>query len=1075
MKNYKLINNLTGWIIFIAASTVYILTSEPTASFWDCGEYIATAYKFQVGHPPGAPMFQLMGRFFSLFAFNDVTQVARMVNTMSALASGFTILFLFWSITMLAKKIVLKAGEMTDAKMYAIIGSGIVGAMAYAFSDSFWFSAVEGEVYATSSFFTAIVFWAILKWDENAEDSRSIRWVILIAYLMGLSIGVHLLNLLAIPAITFVFYFRKKTMSWKGFFIASALGLLILVLVMYVIIPQTVDLFAKAELLFVNGMGLPFNSGTVFLGLLIILLLAVGLRYTLRQTSQLKIILIILAVLFEIIVMSASTSFMNFMGRLIITGGFIAFFFLMRNKMQVINTVILCVTFLFIGYSSFFILIIRSNTKTPINENAPKNAIALLSYLNREQYGDWPLFYGQYYNAPLDSKEPYSDGSPVYSRDDEQGKYIITYDRKNTIPNYDSRFCTIFPRMWSSDESLDHPAQYKSWANIKGKKVTYTDPQSGESVTDTVPTFWENLKFLANYQVGHMYLRYFMWNFVGKQNDIQNTDGNAIEGNWYSGINFIDERLGPQDDIPSNLSGNKGMNKFYFLPLILGFLGFYYHLNKHTNDSLVVMLLFFMTGFAILLYLNQYPNQPRERDYAYAASFYAFAIWIGLGVLAICDWLSKKINPKMVAVAVTVVCFFAVPFIMAKEGWDDHDRSGRYTCVDFASDYLNSCAPNAILFTNGDNDTFPLWYAQEVEGIRTDVRVCNLSLLSTDWYIDQMKRKAYDSDAIPFGLTWDKYKEGSLEYVYFIPSDQIKGYVDLKQLMDFIASDDPNTKFESQVGPIEYFPTKNLRVPVDSATVVNNGTVPIEKADSIVPAIEWTLNRYGVQKSSLMILDLLANNNWKRPIYFASTSGPSTYLGLNSYLQLEGLAYRLVPVKTKSTSGEVGCVNTTVMYDNMMNKFKWGNFNDTSLYFDETVVGMAMSLRLSFTRLANALSEEGKKDSAIKVLDKCQEIFPEKNASYNYYELLVAESFYKAGDTAKANLILTHMTDNYEADLKYYFSFKGSKAGTVDFHKQQALGIMQKIAMIALEYEQEELSARAKKIFEEYYAIYEPA
>ncbi|MFH0866934.1 MAG: DUF2723 domain-containing protein [Bacteroidota bacterium] len=1074
MKNYKLINNITGWIIFIAASTVYILTSEPTASFWDCGEYIATAYKFQVGHPPGAPMFQLMGRFFSLFAFDDVTQVARMVNAMSALASGFTILFLFWSITMLAKKIVLKNGEMTEGKMLAIIGSGIVGAMAYTFSDSFWFSAVEGEVYATSSFFTAIVFWAILKWDENAEDSRSIRWVILIAYLMGLSIGVHLLNLVAIPAIVFVFYFRKKTMSWKGFFIASAIGLLILILVMYIIIPQTVDLFAKAELLFVNGLGLPFNSGTVFLGLIIILLLTVGLRYTLKQSSQLKIILIIVAVLFEIIVMSASTSFVNFMGRLIITGAIIGFFIMMRSKIQVINTVILCVTFLFIGYSSFFILIIRSNAKTPINENAPKNAIALLSYLNREQYGDWPLLYGQYYNAPTNPSSDWEDGNPVYARDDKEGKYIVLDERKHSIPTYDKEFCTLFPRMWSSDESLDHPESYKSWANIKGTPVSYSDPETQKTEIIYKPTFWENIKFLFTYQIGHMYLRYFMWNFAGRQNDIQNTDGNAVEGNWYSGIGFVDKRLGPQEGIPGNLSDNKGMNKFYFLPLILGFLGFYYHLNRHTNHSLVVMLLFFMTGFAILFYLNQYPNQPRERDYAYAASFYAFAIWIGLGVFALCDWLSKKVNPKMAAFAVTLVCFFAVPFIMAKEGWDDHDRSGRYTCVDFASCYLNSCAPNAILFTNGDNDTFPLWYAQEVEGIRTDVRVCNLSLLNTDWYIDQMKRKAYDSDAVPFGLTWDKYREGSLDYVYFIENDNLKGqYFDLKELMDFIIV--PENKFQSSIGDVEYFPTKNLRIPVDSATVVNNGTVPKNKIDSIVPSIEWTLNRYGVQKNSLMILDLLANNNWKRPVYFASTSGPSTYLGLNNYLQLEGLAYRLVPVKNKSSSGEIGCVNTDLMYDNMMNKFRWGNINDTSLYFDETVLGMAMSLRLSFTRLANALSEEGKKDSAITVLDKCQELFPEKNVPYNYYEFLVAESYYKAGATEKANSIMKHMTDNYEENLKYYFSFKGSKATTVDYHKQQALGIIQKIGMTALEYKQDELATRAKEIFEMYYAIYEPA
>ncbi|HNW98902.1 MAG TPA: DUF2723 domain-containing protein [Bacteroidales bacterium] len=1073
MKNYKLLNNIIGWAVFIAASAVYILTSEPTASFWDCGEYIATAYKLQVGHPPGAPMFQLMGRFFSLFAFNDVTLVARMVNTMSALVSGFTILFLFWSITMFSKKVILKSGEMTTAKMYAVFGSGIVGALAYTFSDSFWFSAVEGEVYATSSFFTAIVFWAILKWDENAEDRYSIKWVILIAYLMGLSIGVHLLNLLAIPAIVFVFYFRKKELSWKDFFIASGISLILLVLVMYVIIPQTVDLFAKSELLFVNTLGLPFNSGSVFFALLLVSIITVGLLYTGKPTSKLKIILIILAAIFEIIILSTSTSFVSFMGRAIVTGAIIAFFIKNKNRMQLANTIILCVTFLLIGYSTFLILIIRSNAKTPINENAPNNAIALLAYLNREQYGDWPLFYGPYYSAPRNPQSEWDDGSPVYARDDKAGKYVIIEDRKNAIPTYDKDYCTIFPRMWSSDGSLHHPESYKDWANVKGK-ATYTDPETGETTSIDKPNFIDNLAFFFKYQIGHMYLRYFMWNFVGRQNDIGNTDGNAIEGNWYSGIKFIDSRLGSQDNIPSNLV-NKGMSRFYFLPLILGFLGFYYHLNKHTNDSLTVMFLFFMTGFAILVYLNQPPNQPRERDYAYAASFYAFAIWIGMGVLALFEWLSKKANPKIVAIAVTVVCFFSVPYVMAKEGWDNHDRSHRYTCVDFASDYLNSCAPNAILFTNGDNDTFPLWYAQEVEGIRTDVRVCNLSLLNTDWYIDQMKRKAYDSDPVPFALTHDRYKEGTLDYLYFIPNEQVPGYIDLKKLFDFIATDNPDAKFQSQIGPVDYFPTENFRIPVDSATVVNNGTVPKDKIDSIVPAIEWKIKEkgnYGVYKSNLMILDLLAHNDWKRPVYFVSTSSPNTYLGLNNYLQLEGLAYRLVPVKSKNTDGEIGFVNTSIMYDNLMNKFKWGNFNDTSLYFDETVLITARSLKTSFTRLADALSDEGKYDSAVKVLDKCEEIFPEKNLPYDYLECYVAQSYYKAKAFEKAKKITSYMIDLYEKNLKYYFSFKDSKLKAIDMHIQQALYVMQQLAFTTSEYKQDKLTTRSKDIFEKYYNIY---
>jgi hypothetical protein len=1028
MKNYKLFNNVIGWAVFIVASTVYILTSEPTASFWDCGEYIATAYKLQVGHPPGAPTFQLIGRLFSLFA-PDVSHVARMVNTMSALASGFTILFLFWSITMLAKKIVLKNGEMTDAKTWAIIGSGIVGALAYTFSDSFWFSAVEGEVYATSSFFTAIVFWAILKWEEQADDPHAVRWIILIAYLMGLSIGVHLLNLLAIPAITFVFYFKKYNPSVKGIIKASIAAFGLLVAVMYVIIPWVVKLSGMFELFFVNTVGLPFNWGTIIYFVLLIAGLVFGLRYA-------------------------------------------------RKKQKVIlHTAFLCFTFILIGYSTFLILVIRSNAKTPINENTPKNAIALLAYLNREQYGDWPILYGQYYNAPMNPQAQWKDGNPAYARDDSKGKYVIIDKREKSIPTYDSRFCTIFPRMWSSDESLGHADAYKSWADIVGAPISYTDPETGKAETIYKPTFYENLKYFFSYQVGHMYLRYFLWNFAGKQNDIQNTDGNPLEGNWYSGIPFIDQRLGPQDNLPDEMAHSKAMNKFYMLPLILGFIGFFFHLNKNTHDSVVVMLLFFMTGFAILLYLNQYPNQPRERDYAYAASFYAFAIWIGLGVLALFSIISKYMNPKVTAVVVTLVCFFAVPMVMGKDGWNDHDRSGRTTCVDFATCYLNSCAPNAILFTNGDNDTFPLWYAQEVDGIRTDVRVVNLSLLNTDWYIDAMKRKAYDSDALPFQLTWDQYKEGTRDYVYFIsdtticPSDK---YFSLKKLMDFVASDDPNTKYPTSRGSVEYFPTKNFSIPVDKELVLKNGTVPASMADSIVPSIEWTLGRYGVQKNSLMVLDLLANNNWKRPIYFAATSGSSTYLGLDKYLQLEGLAYRLVPVKNtgKIEKNQTGFVNTDVMYNNMMNKFKWGNMQDTNLYFDETVIGMAMSLRLSFSRLADALSLEGKKDSAVKVLDKCQAVFPERNVPYNYYEYLIGLSYYTAGAMDKGNKVMTRLTDIYEKALKYYFSFKGSKVNTVDYHIQQAIGIMQRVAQSSLAYKQDAVSTRAKAIFDKYYSLY---
>ncbi|NTW33359.1 MAG: DUF2723 domain-containing protein, partial [Bacteroidetes bacterium] len=981
MKKYKNLNNIFGWGVGIAASIIFILTAEPTASFWDCGEFIACAYKLEVGHPPGAPTFNLLGRIVSLFANGDVTMVAKLINYLSAVCSGLSVMFLFWIITFMAKKFYGKnEEELNEGTMYAVFGAGLVGAMSLAFCDSFWFSAVEGEVYSMAAFFTTLIFWCATKWEREADEQNSYRWIILVGFLIGLSIGVHLLNLLAIPAMGYIYYFKKHKPTFKGILLTTIISMGVTGIIMSLIIPQIVNLFAKFELLFVNSFGLPFNSGTIFFAVLIVALIFLGLRFSIKK------------------------------------------------KKVMLNTIILAFMFLLMGYSTYLILVIRANTQTPISENDPKDAISLLSYLNREQYGDWPILYGQYYNTPRNPQSEWKDGSPVYAKDELKGKYIVIDKREKAIPTYDSKFCTLFPRMWSGE----HADEYKSWAEITGDPISYKDPESEETEIINKPTFFENVRFFFNYQIGHMYLRYFLWNFAGKQNDIQNSDGNPLEGNWYSGIKFIDQRLGPQDNLPDGMKHNKGMNKFYFLPLILGFIGFIYQLNKRFNDSLIVMLFFFMTGIAIILYLNQYPNQPRERDYAYAGSMMAFCIWIGLGVLALFDLLKKKITPVMSAVIATVLCFACVPYLMGKNGWDDHNRSGRYVMVDFASDYLNSCAPNAIIFTNGDNDTFPLWYAQEVEGIRRDVRVVNLSLLNTDWYISDMKRKAYESEPVPFSLTWDKYKDGTRDYVYFIPDSTLcktNTFYDLKQLIEWVGSDDPKTKFATSIGSVEYFPTKNLSIAVDKKTVLANGTVQQNLSDSIVPAIQWSVGKYGVQKSELMMLDLLANNKWKRPVYFASTSGSSSYLGLDKYLRLEGLAYRLVPVKSNSTvKGETGAVNTEVMYNNMMNKFKWGNIDDTTLYFDETVTGMAMSLRLSFTRLANALSEEGKKDLAVKALDKCVQLFPERNVSYNYYQYLVGDAYYKADAADKGNKVMNRMIEIYEQNLQYYFSFKGKKA-----------------------------------------------
>ena len=1020
MKQYKKINNSLGWLIFAIASVVYIITSEPTASFWDCGEYIATAYKMQVGHPPGAPLFQIIGRFFSLFALGNTSMVARMINTMSALSSGFTILFLFWSITMLAKKLVVKTkDDITKGEMLAIFGSGIVGALAYTFSDSFWFSAVEGEVYAMASLFTAVVFWAILKWETLADQKHSLRWIILISYLIGLSIGVHLLSLLAIPSIVFVVYFRKYKTSKKGIIITAILSFIILGFVQSGIIPWVIALAGKFELFFVNTIRLPFNSGTIIYFILIIVLIILGLKYT------------------------------------------------QKHKKVILNTIILCFTFMLIGYSTFFILVIRSNANPPINENSPKNAISLLSYLNREQYGDWPKFYGQYYNAPLDKNKPYKDGNPVYTKDMEKGIYIIIDSKKSSIPNYDKNFCTLFPRMWSPQSN--HIKGYKSWGKVEGTPITITG-QGGRIKTIYKPKFSENLRFFFSYQLGFMYFRYFMWNFAGRQNDIQGYGG-VLNGNWISGIKWLDEmRLGPQHDLPDSMTENRARNKLFLLPFILGIIGFLYQLNRGHKDFIVVLLFFLFTGLAINVYLNIVPYQPRERDYAYAGSFYVYAIWIGLGVLALYDVFKKAVKPAFSAIIATLLCLVLVPYVMAKEEWDDHDRSGRYTCRDFAANYLNSCAPNAILFTNGDNDTFPLWYDQEVEGIRTDVRVVNLSLLNTDWYIDQMKRKAYDSESVPFSMTKKQYRQGTRDVVYIQENPNVKGYINLRELINFVASDDAATKLATYSGKdINYFPTKKFRIPVDSATVVKNGTVSKKEVNDIAPAIEWKFKKNYVQKNHLMVLDLLATNNWKRPVYFAITTGGDSYIGLENYFQLQGLAYRLVPVKTKSIDGQTGSINTKVMYDNLMNKFKWGNIQNPHIYLNQDNMRMIMNFRNNFARLANNLIIQGKKDSAIAVCDRCIKVMPEKTIPYDYFILPIAETYYKAGKIDKANKITEKLIYRYEQELRYYSLFENEDVEKVKNEAQRALSVIYRINRVTTKYKQEILINKSDEILKKYY------
>jgi len=1018
MQQYKRLNNILGWMVFIIASAVYIITSEPTMSYWDCGEYISTSYKLEVGHAPGAPLFQMIGRFFSMFAFGDVTHVARMVNTMSALSSGFTILFLFWSITMLAKKIVLKNEEMTPHKMHLVFAAGLIGSLAYTFTDSFWFSAVEGEVYAMSSFFTAVVFWAMLKWEEHADETHNLRWLILIAYLVGLSIGVHMLNLLTIPAMTMIWYFKKtKNPDWKGILVALVVSVLILGVVMSVIIPWVLKLAAFFERFSVNSLGMPFNIGTIVFFIVLIASIFFGLRYTSRQLKP------------------------------------------------ALNAIFLAFTFILIGYSSFFMLVIRSNADTPIDENNPENAMYLLAYLQREQYGDWPILSGPYYNAPVIGHQ---DASPIYTKDKKTGRYEISDKREKVEPVYDPSFTTIFPRMWSNREPR-HAREYIKWGNVKGRPVQVQI--NGKEETLMKPTFAENLAFMWNYQFVHMYYRYFMWNFVGRQNDLQGM-GSKIEGNWKSGIRFFDEwRLGNQDK-PDSLK-NKGDNSFYFLPLLFGLLGVYFTLKKDYKAFVIIGLLFVMTGLAILIYLNQYSPQPRERDYAYAGSFYAFAIWLGLGVICLADILGKWLKANLALVLSFVLGLFTVG-VMAQQGWDDHDRGGRYTALAMAENYLNSCAPHAILFTNGDNDTFPLWYAQEVEGIRTDVRVVNLSLLNTDWYIDQMKRKAYDSDPVPFSMTWERYKQGNHDVTYLVDDPQFKDqYVDIRQLFQIINTDEGKLKMDpgSGSGVIDYFPTRKFILPSDSAYLVSNGLVPPKYAGHI-ENLTFEIKRQAVEKASLMIMDLLATNNWKRPVYFVVTTGTDAYIGLDRFFHQEGLAYRLLPVPAKYNEQEIGDVNTEVMYDNLMNKFKFGGLANPGVYLDESNVRMIMNLRSLYSRLALALVAEGKRDSARKVIDRCLTEMPDNTAPYDYFVVQIADALYKLGDTQKANQIAEKLVKASTDKLAYYFSFPDKDLKEMEMPMQESLFTLQKMGLAAQEAKQEVIAKQADANLNKYYEMY---
>ena len=1061
MKKYRVINNITGWAVFAVAAFTYLMTLEPTASLWDCGEFIASAYKLQIGHPPGNPVFMVLANFFTVFAGGDVSRVAITVNAMSALASAFTVLFLFWTITHLARKILcVYEDQFTISRIAAVMGAGVVGALAFAFSDSFWFSAVEGEVYATSSLFTALVFWAILKWEDIADEEYADRWIILIAFLMGLSIGVHLLNLLAIPAIVLVYYFRKFEFSRKGFIISLFTSFILLALLLFGILPGIIIISSRLDLLFVNSLGLPRNSGMIFHVILIIIFFVLAIRATLVSSDRRKITVpaVIALLLSGIWIVSGSLG----LNLVILAGIALLTWYLSGKSRSILNTALTVIVVILIGYSSNAIIVIRASVNTPINENHPDDPFSLLYFINREQYGERPLFRGQYYNAPVTG---YADGKPRYVYED--GKYIITHHSLKRI--YDERFLTLFPRMWS--DQPDHVSVYEEWGKVKGTPVQVTD-HSGERTIIRKPRFGENLRFMFSWQVGYMYFRYFMWNFAGKQNDTQGTGG-AVNGNWISGIKFIDEPRVGTSDLPAGMKNDTSRNKYYLLPLILGIAGLFYHLNRDYRNWWIIMLLFIMTGLAIVFYLNQYPNQPRERDYAYAGSFYFFAVWIGLGVLALFEALSKVAGEKIAAPAAGLLCLFAVPVIMGSENWDDHDRSGRYLTRDVAFNYLNSCAPNAILFTNGDNDTFPLWYAQEVEGERTDVRVCNLMLLNTDWYINQMKHKAYESEPLPISLPVQKYYDGINNQVFIV--ERTNDPVDVSVIIEWVKSENIATKIQASANEIlDIIPGRTVRIPVDAEKVLATGTVRPEDADKIVPYIDITLKGSSILKSQLIILDILANNNWERPIYYV-TGYHNDAFGLEEYFQLEGLAFRLVPIRSENRSWvDYGRIDTGILYENMMNRFVWGGSNDKNVNLDyhhlRTLI--VVKSRLNYARLAKALSAEGMNDKALMVLERCMDLFPTDKIPPDPYFPDIIEAYFIAGNSERAVALTEELRDYYYNRLDYFLKQRPYIISSALYEIQTAIQYTSKVAGFCLMYGQPELAGEINTRMEAYYADY---
>ena len=1062
MKQYKTVNNLVGWITFLIAATVYCMTIEPTASFWDCPEFITTAYKLEVGHPPGAPFFMLTANLFTQFV-SDPALVAKMVNYMSALMSGACILFLFWSITHLVRKLVITdETNITRGQLITVMGSGLVGALAYTFSDTFWFSAVEGEVYAYSSMFTAIVFWLILKWEDVADQPHSDRWIILIAYLTGLSIGVHLLNLLCLPAIVLVYYYKKVPgANAKGSLLALAGSMVLVAAVLYGIVPGVVKVGGWFELLFVNSLGMPFNTGVIVYVALLAAAIIWGIYESYNEKSRTRMNLSFLLTIAMLGIPFYGHGASAVIIGILVLGVLAAYLFAsklnekIRMSARTMNTALLCTMMIMVGYSSYALIVIRSVANTPMDQNSPEDIFTLGEYLGREQYGTRPLFYGPAYSSKV--ALDVEDGYCVPRQKSTDTKYVrkekTSPDEKDSyveLPGrveYEYAQNMLFPRMYSSA----HTAYYKSWQDITGYDVPYD--QCGEMLMVNMPTQWDNIKFFFSYQLNFMYWRYFMWNFAGRQNDIQSS-GEIEHGNWITGIPFIDNRLyGDQNMLPQELKDNKGHNVFYCLPLILGIIGLFWQAwrgQKGIQQFWVVFFLFFMTGIAIVLYLNQTPGQPRERDYAYAGSFYAFAIWIGMGVAGIVHLLRNYMKEVPAAALTSAVCLL-VPIQMASQTWDDHDRSGRYVARDFGQNYLMSLqeSGNPIIYTNGDNDTFPLWYNQETEGFRTDARTCNLSYLQTDWYIDQMKRPAYDSPALP--ITWDRteYMEGQNEYVPIRPDfkKQIdKAYKAAEEEVLNGKNPEALNNIRAQFGDNPYelknilkywvrtkdgqavIPTDSIVVKIDKEAVRRSGMmIPEALGDSIPDYMHISLKdekgnpKRALYKSELMMLEMLANANWERPIYMAITVGTDNQLNMREHFIQEGLTYRFTPFDTEALGATI---DSEKMYDNLMNKFKFGGIDKPGIYIDENVMRMCYTHRRIFAQLITQLMKEGKKDKALAALEYAEKMIPAFNVPYDVQNgaLEMAEAYYQLGNNTKADQIIDELANKSVEYLTWYLS-----------------------------------------------------